>query len=59
MGEDWREEFFLERVEFEGILAVNFVIYGILGRGLVGVRDWIVWGRGLRTISETRSLMCL
>lgn len=36
MGEDWREEYWLERVEFEGIFAVHFVIYGILGRGVSG-----------------------
>ncbi|RDW62022.1 hypothetical protein BP6252_11455 [Coleophoma cylindrospora] len=35
MGEDWiEEEYFLERVEFPGILAVHFVVYGILGRGV-------------------------
>lgn len=36
MGEDWRDEYWLERVEFEGIFAVHFVIYGILGRGVSG-----------------------
>jgi hypothetical protein len=34
MGEDWSEDFFLERVEFENIRAVHFVVYGILGRGV-------------------------
>jgi hypothetical protein len=34
MGEDWSEEYFLERVEFPNILAVHFVVYGILGRGV-------------------------
>ncbi|KAL2356346.1 hypothetical protein BJ546DRAFT_970711 [Cryomyces antarcticus] len=34
MGSDWDESFFLERVEFPGIWAVHFVVYGILGRGV-------------------------
>ena len=34
MGEDWSEEYFLERVEFANIFAVHFVVYGILGRGV-------------------------
>ena len=46
MGEDWREEFFLERVEFEGILAVHFVIYGILGRGVSGSTRLDSLGKG-------------
>ena len=36
MGEDWRDEYWLERVEFGNIYAVHFVIYGILGRGVSG-----------------------
>lgn len=34
MGEDWSEDYFLERVEFPNIYAVHFVVYGILGRGV-------------------------
>ncbi|ORY71465.1 uncharacterized protein BCR38DRAFT_492682 [Pseudomassariella vexata] len=34
MGEDWRDWFHVERVEFPGIRAVHFVIYGALGRGV-------------------------
>jgi hypothetical protein len=34
MGEDWSDEYFLERVEFPNIFAVHFVVYGILGRGV-------------------------
>ena len=34
MGEDWSDDYFLERVEFPGIFAIHFVIYGILGRGV-------------------------
>ncbi|KAF5627065.1 DUF1446 domain protein [Fusarium sp. NRRL 52700] len=33
LGEDWRPEFSIERVEFPKIFAVHFVVYGILGRG--------------------------
>ncbi|KAF2494189.1 DUF1446 domain-containing protein [Lophium mytilinum] len=51
LGEDWRAEYHIERVEFAGIGAVHFVVYGILGRGVSGsarldglgkgVGDWI------------------
>ncbi|KAI1629844.1 hypothetical protein EDD37DRAFT_70382 [Exophiala viscosa] len=34
IGKDWKEEYRLERVQFPGIFAVHFVIYGILGRGV-------------------------
>ena len=33
IGENWREEHFIERMEFSEIRAVHFVVYGILGRG--------------------------
>jgi hypothetical protein len=38
MGDDWEDIFFIERVEFENLLAVHFVIYGPLGRGVSGSR---------------------
>ncbi len=51
LGSDWRDEYFIERVEFPEIGAVHFVVYGILGRGVSsssrldgfgkGVADWI------------------
>ncbi|KAL4918183.1 hypothetical protein BDW62DRAFT_217692 [Aspergillus aurantiobrunneus] len=51
LGSDWRNEYFIERVEFPNIGAVHFVVYGILGRGVSsssrldgfgkGVADWI------------------
>jgi hypothetical protein len=34
MGEDWRPEYFVERVEFPHLKAVHFVVYGPLGRGV-------------------------
>ncbi|BFZ56953.1 hypothetical protein PYCC9005_004003 [Savitreella phatthalungensis] len=51
IGEDWREEYSLERVELPNLRAVHFVVYGILGRGVTsapvldnlgkGFADWI------------------
>ncbi|KAK7955095.1 hypothetical protein PG988_015789 [Apiospora saccharicola] len=36
MGEDWQDDgsYYIERVEFPGIRAVHFVVYGALGRGV-------------------------
>ncbi|TQB73495.1 hypothetical protein MPDQ_005805 [Monascus purpureus] len=34
MGKDWKDWYFVERVEFPDIYAVHFVIYGPLGRGM-------------------------
>ncbi|KAI1175270.1 hypothetical protein F4777DRAFT_550798 [Nemania sp. FL0916] len=34
MGDDWRDWFYVERVEFPKIRAVHFVVYGALGRGV-------------------------
>nr|UWK20121.1 duf1446 domain containing protein [Trichoderma polysporum] len=34
MRKDWRDRYFLERVEFANIYAVHFVVYGPLGRGV-------------------------
>ncbi|ETS76193.1 hypothetical protein PFICI_11580 [Pestalotiopsis fici W106-1] len=34
MGEDWKDWYHMERVEFPGIRAVHFVVYGALGRGV-------------------------
>nr|UWK20055.1 duf1446 domain containing protein [Trichoderma albolutescens] len=34
MGRDWKDCYFLERVEFANIYAVHFVVYGSLGRGV-------------------------
>jgi hypothetical protein len=35
-GESWSDTYHVERVEFPGILAVHFVVYGVLGRGVSG-----------------------
>ncbi|RFU79682.1 duf1446 domain-containing protein [Trichoderma arundinaceum] len=34
MRNDWKDWYFLERVEFANIYAVHFVVYGSLGRGV-------------------------
>lgn len=46
MGEDWNEEYFIERVEFENIFAVHFVVYGILGRGVSSSTRLDALGKG-------------
>lgn len=43
---DWADEYWLERVEFPGIYAVHFVIYGILGRGVSGSTRLDSLGKG-------------
>jgi hypothetical protein len=34
MGDDWRKEYYIERVELPNIKAVHFVVYGPLSRGV-------------------------
>lgn len=46
IGEDWRPEFFLERCEFPNLLAVHFVVYGPLGRGVSSCRLLDCLGKG-------------
>jgi hypothetical protein len=36
MGESWSDKFHVERVEFPQIMAVHYVVYGVLGRGVSG-----------------------
>jgi hypothetical protein len=35
-GDSWSARFHVERVEFPKIMAVHFVVYGVLGRGVSG-----------------------
>jgi hypothetical protein len=35
-GESWSDKFHIERVEFPNIMAVHYVVYGVLGRGVSG-----------------------
>ncbi|RGP62972.1 hypothetical protein FSPOR_8956 [Fusarium sporotrichioides] len=46
LGEDWRPEFSIERVEFAKIFAVHFVVYGILGRGVSSSKRLDGFGKG-------------
>lgn len=46
LGTDWRDTFFIERVEFPHIHAVHFVIYGILGRGVSSSSRLDGFGKG-------------
>jgi hypothetical protein len=34
MGDDWRKEYYIERIELPDIKAVHFVVYGPLSRGV-------------------------
>ncbi|EPS37536.1 hypothetical protein H072_8753 [Dactylellina haptotyla CBS 200.50] len=47
LGDDWRDEYFIERVEFPKIHAVHFVVYGILGRGVSGSARLDGLGKGI------------
>ncbi|KAJ4265317.1 hypothetical protein NW762_004602 [Fusarium torreyae] len=46
LGKDWRDTFFIERVEFPHIHAVHFVVYGILGRGVSSSSRLDGFGKG-------------
>ncbi|GAQ46038.1 hypothetical protein ANI_1_3236024 [Aspergillus niger] len=46
IGKDWNDSFFIERVEFRNIMAVHFVIYGILGRGVSSSSRLDGFGKG-------------
>jgi hypothetical protein len=46
MGNDWREWYFLERVEFPLLKAVHFVIYGCLGNGVSSSVNLDCLGKG-------------
>lgn len=46
MGRDWQEWYYIERIEFEQIQAVHFVIYGPLGRGVSSSKLLDALGKG-------------
>lgn len=46
IGEDAQSDFAVERVEFPGIYAVHFVVYGILGRGVSSSKRLDGFGKG-------------
>ncbi|KAH6849217.1 DUF1446-domain-containing protein [Alternaria alternata] len=45
--ESWSDSFFVERVEFEAIMAVHFVVYGVLGRGVSGSSRLDAFAKGM------------
>jgi len=48
LGDDWHEgRHKLERCEFEGLKAVHFVVYGLLGRGVSSATNLDVLGKGV------------
>jgi len=46
LGDDLREDYSVERVEFPHIRAVHFVVYGILGRGVSSSKRLDGFGKG-------------
>lgn len=46
-GESWSDKFHVERVEFPGIYAVHFVVYGVLGRGVSGSSRLDAFAKGM------------
>ncbi|KAM0277045.1 hypothetical protein ACHAQH_006115 [Verticillium albo-atrum] len=46
LGDELRSDFAVERVEFPGIFAVHFVVYGILGRGVSSSHRLDGFGKG-------------
>lgn len=53
-GNDWRDSYFIERVEFPHINAVHFVIYGILGRGVSSSSRLDGFGKGFVDFARDR-----
>jgi hypothetical protein len=46
LGDDARDDYFIERVEFPHLFAVHFVIYGILGKGVSSSSRLDGFGKG-------------
>lgn len=46
-AESWDDGFHVERVEFAGIMAVHFVVYGVLGRGVSGSARLDAFAKGV------------
>ncbi|KXT17246.1 hypothetical protein AC579_5798 [Pseudocercospora musae] len=46
MGTDWKDWYYLERVEMPNIKAVHFVVYGPLGRGVTSSKILDALGKG-------------
>lgn len=54
LGDDWKEDFHLERVEMPRIFAVHFVIYGILGSGVSSSTRVDCFGKGVADYLRSR-----
>jgi hypothetical protein len=52
LGDDWRDDYFIERCELPGIKAVHFVVYGILGRGVSSSTILDSLGKGFAGMSS-------
>jgi hypothetical protein len=46
MGKDWKDWYYIERVEFPDIFAVHYVVYGPLGRGVTSSKLLDSLGKG-------------
>jgi hypothetical protein len=46
-GESWSDKFHVERVEFPEIMAVHYVVYGVLGRGVSGSSRLDAFAKGM------------
>ncbi|KAF2033053.1 DUF1446-domain-containing protein [Setomelanomma holmii] len=46
-GDSWSDKYHVERVEFSGIFAVHFVVYGVLGRGVSGSSRLDAFAKGM------------
>lgn len=46
-AESWDDSYFVERVEFPRIMAVHFVVYGVLGRGVSGSSRLDAFAKGM------------
>ncbi|KAL9053100.1 MAG: hypothetical protein Q9162_004964 [Coniocarpon cinnabarinum] len=47
LADDWKDEYAIERVEFEKVRAVHFVVYGWLGRGVSSASTLDALGKGV------------
>lgn len=55
--DDFRQgEHFLERVEFPGIYAVHFVVYGLLGRGVSSATNLDILGKGFADYIRSKEI---
>jgi hypothetical protein len=46
-GDSWSDKFHIERVDFSNIMAVHFVVYGVLGRGVSGSSRLDAFAKGM------------